>query len=248
MNGIVQAKLLGGFGNQLHQYAATRKYAELIGAKLEVEDWVGGAIFGLNDPTWSGDMPEMNDGSAGTGPTLAFGQTNVRLGGYFQTQRWVGLLSRQELRAWFTIRPELLHACARVRVPRCVAHLRRGDYVGHPLYCTVLESSYERAARTFGFEPIDEYMRQESPRLVHVVDPRYSFLPDFLTMMRASVLLRANSTFSWWAAVLGDADVYSPVVEDRVGEHDVDFVRGNWPRCAHPDRVGVQVDDLYLPD
>ena len=249
MTGIVQVKLLGGFGNQLHQYAAARKYAELVDARFEVPPesrWIPDA-FGTYDPPWSRTLPEVNDGASGSGPTLEWGQTNVRLTGYFQTQEWVGRLSRREIRQWFAVRRELVDRLA-VSLPAAgtytAAHLRRGDYVDHPLYCTVSERSYTLAAAKLGLH-IDEWATQEHPR----PGPRgLEFLTDWLLLTRAMTILRANSTFSWWAAALGESDVYAPVVEDRVGEHDVEFVRGNWPRCADAARVGTRVDDLHLPD
>lgn len=247
MTRIVQVKLGGGFGNQLHQYAAARKYAEIVGARLEVppdSTWIP-LIFGLEDPRWSRDLPEVNDGASGNGPTVEWGQVDVRLSGYFQTQEWVGKLSRRELRRWFTPRQDLV---ARAKLPLSAAyvaaHLRRGDYVGHPLYCNVSECSYARAAERLGLR-IDEWATPDQPR----PGPRgFEFLTDWLLLTRASTLFRANSTFSWWAAALGHGDVHAPIVEDRVGEHDVEFTRGNWPRCADATRVGVRVDDLHLPD
>lgn len=249
MNGIVQAKLVGGFGNQLHQYAAVRKYAELIGASLEVQDWVGKKVFGVDDPGWSRDLPEVNDGGNGIQPEVEWGQTDVRIGGYFLMQRWVKLLSRAELKRWFRVRSEMVAQCEGV-IPSgryTAAHLREGDYLGHPLYANVPERAYTRACAERGFK-IDAWARQDSPRVVRELNGHVPFLPDFLMLMRSSVLLRANSTFSWWAATLSEADVYAPVVTDHVGEYDADFVRGNWPRIADTRRVGPRVDDLHLPD
>lgn len=246
MTRIVQVKLIGGFGNQLHEYAAARKYAELVGATLEVPPdsrWIP-AIFGTADPVWSRDLPEVNDGAAGHGPTIEWGQVNVRMTGYFQTQEWVGRLSRRELRQWFAVRSDLTSHAAVPAGPYVAAHLRRGDYVNHPLYCTVSERSYARAADALGLH-IDEWATDNRPR---PGPPGCEFLTDWLMLTRASTLFRANSTFSWWAAALGDGDAYAPLVEDRVGEHDVEFKRGNWPRCADVTRVGVRVDDLHLPD
>ncbi len=247
MNGIVQAKLLGGFGNQIHQYVAARKYAEIVGAQIEVPDWIGKDIFGLSEPGWSRDLPEVSDGACGAPPEVEWGQTNIRLCGYFQTQRWIGLLSKKELKRWLPMRRDIIDLCPVPTQSYAAAHLRQGDYIDHPLYANVPERSYVRAAAEHGFS-IDMWAKQDSPRRVPGLHDNLQFLPDFLVLMRAFILLRANSTFSWWAAALGDADVYAPLVTDHVGEYDADFVRGNWPRCADIGRVGIRVDDLYLAE
>lgn len=249
---IIQAKLLGRFGNQLHQYAACRKYAELHNAVLETPDWVGRRIFGLTEPDFSCELPEVNDGGCGCPPALRWGQVNIRLGGYFQFQTWIALLCKQELQSWLRVDPMLAAVCAPSKRPRIAVHRRQGDYVGHPLYCNVRRASYlrclEKILPRYGFAD-DEvvWVEEEHPRVVTGIPPELSFLPDFMTLMRAAVLVRANSTFSWWAGALGNGHVYAPVVEDRVGEHDVVFTRGNWPRCADSSRVGVKVTDLHLP-
>jgi hypothetical protein len=248
MSGVVQAKLIGGFGNQIHQYAAVRKYAESIGASLEVPDWVGKTIFNLTEPGWSRELPEVNDGGCGCPPEVRWGEMNIRLGGYFQSQRWVSLLSRTELRRWLRVDADLAETCRGVLPagPYTAAHVRQGDYIGHPLYANVLERSYTRACIEHGLS-IDEWVWQDSPRRVEGLHDRFHFLPDFLVLMHASILLRANSTFSWWAAALGDGVVYAPVVEAKVGAVDADFVKGNWPRCADTSRTGPHVEDLHLP-
>lgn len=64
-----------------------------------------------------------------------------------------------------------------------------------------------------------------------IEDPTLEFLPDFFVLMNADVLFRANSTFSFWAALLGDVVTYSPVVEGKTGlRTDIDFVYGNHPK------------------
>lgn len=236
MSGVIQAKFMGRFGNQLHEYAACRKYAEIVGAKLEVPDWDGRHIFGLSDPGWSCELPERDGDTPGS---FVWGETDIRLVGYFQSQRWIGLLRRSELRQWLAVRRELIDACSIRDGLYVAAHLRQGDYVGNPFYANVPLRSYVRACAEHGLAGVDRWVAQDSP---HDVRGLPQFLPDFVTLMRASTLLRANSTFSWWAAALGDADVYAPVVTDHVGEYDADFVRGNWPRCMRA------ADDLRLPD
>lgn len=233
MNGIVQVKFLGRFGNQLHQYVTARKYAESVGAELEVPDWVGKDLFSLTERPWSTELPEVGD--------VEEGQTNVRLVGYFQTQRWVGTLSRAEIRRWLVLQPAFFEACGSVipSRPYTAAHLRQGDYLGNPHYANVPERSYLRACTEHGLGSIDAWAREGSPRVVAGVP---DFLPDFLILMRATTMLRANSTFSWWAATLGSGEAYAPVVMGHAGEYDADFVRGNWPRCMD------MADDLHLPE
>jgi hypothetical protein len=248
MSGIVQAKILGGFGNQLHQYAAVRMYAQAIGATLETNDWVGRYIFCLSDPTWSCDLPEMNGGCSGSPPTVEWGQTNIRLVGYFQTQRWVGKLSRREVRQWFRFRQELLDLVPRRDGVYTAIHVRQGDYFNNPQFANVSERSCQSAAEKLNLPQPIVWVKQDAA----VQDPRVPqschFLPDFLTLVRATVIVRANSTFSWWAATLGSGVVFSPVVEDHTGPYDAEFVAGNWPKCAHSSRCGVQIDDLFIGD
>ena len=84
---------------------------------------------------------------------------------------------------------------------------------------------------------------------------RLDYLPDLALMMRAQVLMRANSTFSWWAAALGTARVFSPDTS-KVNARDglrgndrfpqfVPFVEGNHPPVVwEPDTTS----NLYLPE
>lgn len=240
MNGIIQVKFIGGFGNNLHQYAAARKYAETVGAKFETLDWSGKEVFRLPEELWSRELPEVDE------RYFEWGQTNMCLSGFFQTQRWAGILSRAELRRWLVIRSELLDACPVRGGSYVAAHLRQGDYIGNPFYANVPLRSYVRACAEYGLDEIDRWVAQDAPCKVEALPHYLNFLPDFVALVRASTLLRANSTFSWWAAALGDGDVYAPVVTDHVGEYDADFVRGNWPMIAGHERCGV--DDLHLPE
>jgi hypothetical protein len=245
---IVQVRIIGGIGNQLHMYAAVRKYAQLHGAMLEAPaDWLGRRLFGLNDPVPSRVLPEVNDSQQ----TLDEGRVDVSIGGYFQTQRWVGLLSRAELKQWFKIDPHLLELCGPRPHPFYTAcHMRLGDYLGKPWgYCNISEESYYKALAEFGL-PLGalEWVREDRSRHMPGLDAnnRFDWLPDWVTLLRANVIVRSNSTFSWWAATLSEAQVYSPVVEDIVGPNTVSFTLGNHPKCGHVSKIGVQIDDLRV--
>lgn len=233
-NGTVQPVYLGRLGNQLFQYACARKYAQLINAKFESPDWIGNRLFNLADPLPTCSLPVVNDRFfSPTENSLQWGQSNVALSGYFQTQAWVGLLTRAELRTWLKLQ---------VQAPRLplVAHLRRGDYVGHALYCTVPVASYLAAIDKFSLGANPVWVSDAAPGPVEY---------DFALLANAEVLLRANSSYSWWAATLSHADVYSPLVEARVGEaHDIAFVQGNHPRFGDTSVIGTPLTDLYLPE
>jgi len=72
-------------------------------------------------------------------------------------------------------------------------------------------------------------------------DERMDFLPDFVVMMRAKNLLRANSTFGWWAHELGDNErVFCPDVTA------VDAADGVRAGVRHPQFVPF-VEGNHMP-
>lgn len=212
----------GRFGNQLFQYSFARAYAESIGAELQTPDWKGRYIFkDINETI----MTEP------AGPSTEFpnGEGDIDLVGYFQQSQHLKLLSRKKLKEWFVFKSE-------IPVPSfdLVFHKRRGDYLDFPhVYGVVTDSSYEKAAIKYGFDPSQAFILDDSR------DPAY-WLNDFVIMMKCKNLFRANSTFSWWAATLGDCEVYSPVVENKKRIIEVDFVKGNEePLCELTARMKI---------
>lgn len=202
----------GRFGNQLFQYAFARAYAEKHGCVLETPHWGGRSIFGLRDPLITDPLPKTELDQ------VPFGEVNIDLFGYFQTQQFVDYYSRDWLKDILKV------VCD--DVPRCAVavHVRRGDYLKlKHLYCLPTVASYWEAMETRGYDP-------DKAVWVSDIPPMNDELWDFLRLKNADVLFRANSTFSWWAATLGSGEVYSPVVNDLVGVQDVKFVKGNHPK------------------
>ena len=199
----------GRFGNQLFQYAFARAYAESIGAELQTPDWNGRYIFkDINETI----MTEP------AGPSTEFpnGKGNIDLVGYFQHSQHLMLLSKKKVKEWFTLKND-------IDVPHydLVFHKRRGDYLSFPhVFGVITDSSYEKAAIKYGFDPSQAFVLDDSR------DPAY-WLNDFVIMMKCTNLFRSNSTFSWWAATLGNCAVYSPIVEDKKRIIEVDFAEGN---------------------
>ena len=198
----------GRFGNQLFQYAYARAYAESIGAQLKTPDWIGRHIFiDINE--------EIMDKKAGDSTESPVGD-NVDLFGYFQQPSHISLLSRKKLKEWFRFKEEIDAPCLDL-----VFHKRRGDYFHfQDVFGIVSDKSYEDAAIEFGFDPNTALVLDDSR-------PHDLMLYDFACMINAKNLFRANSTFSWWAGVLGNGNVYSPIVGDRTGLIDVKFAKNN---------------------
>jgi hypothetical protein len=238
---VVGVLFTGGFGNQLFQYAFARAYAEAHNATLLTPSWIGQRIFVISDTPLNYTLPRAGFDE------IPNGRTNIILHGYFQSQTAMSLLSKSKLQTWFGLQDEWKRKFpTRLAI---AAHIRRGDYIGlGNIYCLVNESSYTTACQKFGLDTnitwIQEGNRRQNQELV---DVGASFLEDFLLLMNSDVLLRANSSFSWWAGTLGRGRVFSPLVEDRVGLQDVEFVEGNWPRMVGRN-CRMHITDLHLKD
>lgn len=231
---IIGVEFCGRFGNQMFQYAFARAYAELHKATFCVGPWVGQKIFDLADRPYT-PLPK-NDFD-----TIPWGQTNIALQGYFQNAEAVKILSVSKLREWFRLRPAWQQLVKPVAI---AAHLRYGDYVSIGTYCLITKESYIKAVQNVGLDPASiTWVSEDTPNPVTLPEP-LGFLPDFLTLMWAKVLFRANSSFSWWAATLNPGEIFSPVVEGRVGSNNVEFVKGNWPRMADGSKCGCKLTDL----
>lgn len=235
---------LGRFGNQLHQYAFAKGYAQHHNAILETPRWIGCELFGVRNSPISGALPKNQDLDK-----IQWGKSNIDVFGHFQFQRAIEYYSRTKAKEWFKFTTEIT---SRFQPPRhkIVAHLRRTDYLKYPtVFCTVSRQSYINAAKQLGYNEDDiVWLSDEHPTMP---DDPLGYINDFMTMMRAEILLRSNSTFSWWASVLGTARTYSPLVLDRVGEQTVEFVEGNWPKIADPrnnPNYPAILTDLHLPN
>lgn len=229
---FVDCVIDGGFGNRLCKYAFARAYADRVGATLRTTYWEGCELFGLE----SGVSSEI--GSFEKLDNLNFeawdGRTNIQIVGEAQHQKHL-IYTRAQAREWFTLKAH--HAADLAEIPRIAvaAHLRHGDFVKHAGFIAISKDSYREAARAHGIDPNSIiFVSQEAPTRVPGWNPSWGFLPDFLTLARADVLFRGPSTFSYWAAVLGNhAVVFSPDQRgipcrgERPDFQDVPFVRGN---------------------
>lgn len=215
------SQLIGRFGNAMFQYAALRAEAGRDGVPFITPAWIGDEIFNLPKHEAHGEVKT--------------------LGGYRQNQASL-IYTRSQVREWFIFRPEIVDRLSAVPSWELLAHRRVGDYsaLGYPV---VSVESYHAACERFGYDwKALRFVREEEPMTINGLP---DWLPDFHRLMRARILFRANSSFSFWSATLSDADVYSPVVDGlSAGEHDVEFVYGNHSKfCNLPN-----ITDLHLAE
>lgn len=217
---------MGRFGNQLFQYAFARSYAESHGCELQTHPWIGQVLFqGINDPLIASPLPKTHCDN------IPFGEVNIDLNGFFQGPTFLDIYSRGWVRDIFVIKPDW-------RVPSFevayAVHQRHGDYShGNPFRVLELQP-YLDLLTSKGWLRDADWFSEEKPRLFKSLPNELGFIADFQLMMSADVLIRANSTFSWWAAVLGyQKEIYSPLLPlDEKAPYT--FVAGNdSPIMAH---------------
>ena len=250
---FTQLGKFGRFGNQVFQYAFARAYAEKYNCTLEIPSWIGEKIFkNVSHPPISKHLKRTPLDE------VLWGEVNIDLFGYFQKSHHLDVLSEYKLRKWFTFQDKWLERYTEVN--DIVAHLRRGDYEKNYSgnFCIVTKESYIQACQKYGLDyNCVQWLSEENPTVDSGTNVNYkntnnsmygsgmyedngvSFLPDFFKMINAKVLLRANSTFSFWAGFFNKNKVYSPAVGNKVGFDDVEFVEGNHPQLfpAHSDIV-----------
>lgn len=237
-------KKMGRFGNQLFIYCFCKGYAEKMGFEFQCPDWIGRKIFAnATEPLCAiTTLPQTEKRNLPIDHW--FGRGDMDVNDYCQSQCYLNFYSRAKIREWLKLKPEYESWTKRPNAPYSAAHMRRGDYLttySHS-YCAVSEKSYKQAIEKFNIpEPI-VWVSEETalPSTVfEVLDDgawgeyaRTDWMTDFLMLRDADYLLRANSSFSWWAAALGCGKVYAPIVGAKVGIQDVEFTEGNWPCTA----------------
>lgn len=244
---------IGRAGNQLFLYVFAKAYAARLGATLEVCDWWGRKVFteAAKDPMISHDFSQTElDSESGKELGYFFGQTEIDLRVFAQHQVYLDFYTRTKARQWLALKPEIEDMIPLRGCHYTAAHMRRGDYVHHPItrtrYCEVSDLSYETA-----FEKLDlphPFLRiQEGwiPEDLKMKQMGMPWLQDFLILRGASFLLRGNSSFSVWASWLGNGKTYAPLVGAKSGFQHVQFVEGNWPCTAGQFR---NQSDLHLKE
>ena len=154
-----------------------------------------------------------------------------------------------------------------------VIHLRRGDiaelnYIGS--HSMIMKDSYYKQLQLLNInENIVWLCENKQDRTENIWNDKshghkwlypkgeheypnifFDFFPDYLSMIFAKVLLRGNSSLSWWGAFLSNAVIYSPIIKPKPIENinkyycmDTEFIRGNYPHF-----MGSKLESEFFND
>jgi hypothetical protein len=221
-------------------YLHARAHAERVGAELQMEAWIGEKVFDvpINHVTDENkNLPIRSE------LDLRPDETNVCIRGYAQRQEAI-IYTKTQARAWL----KLSHSWSFVmpeghvlpNYDAVIAHRRVGDYAGPNSHWPIVSErsivNFVRATPELASREI-EIVCPETEDASHL-PAELHFLPDFYRLVHSEFLIRGNSSFSWLAALLSNAQhVWSPRIDGLTGgvEHDVRFERGNHCRLGNFD-------------
>ena len=143
--------------------------------------------------------------------------------GYWQNERYFKFIRPKVLQAFSpkVISEQNLKFCDKIRQHKCVSiHIRRGDYVNHPLYGNICDKAYYQRAITYIKEKTDcdyyiifsndikwceenlsDLLMGKNVVFVNWNKGKDSY-QDMYLMSRCNYNIIANSSFSWWGAWL----------------------------------------------
>lgn len=242
---------LGHIGNQMFQYASLQGIAAHRGFDWAVPSKTSfGVNYGLRsniydcfvlDPhirdhigTGGENVPENRHGFD---PELYFNiPDNSNISGYLQSFRYFWPIKHKIIKD-FTFHADIVSR-GFMSAPETSIHVRRTDYTALQQYHTNLPENYYRAAmemvplnnvKVFSDDP-DWCMQQDVFKGLPVSESRDPYI-DLYWMSQAKYHVIANSSFSWWGAVLSKS---KNVVAPR-----------NWfgPLLSHHDTSGYYLHD-----
>jgi hypothetical protein len=234
---------LGRLGNQLFQIAATVGVARHNAGEYVFPPWKYAGYFERPIPVSTRIPPVQiyRDPSFSYRDIALAGDTSLL--GYFQSERYFAHCA-QEIRSLFTLQPRLLQSlraqCAPLlREKTCSMHVRRGDYVGNPLFANLAAGGYyEEAMRRFDADTLFVVFSDDIPWCRQRFRAhRCAFvggmteIGDLTLMSLCDGHIIANSSFSWWGAWLDakpDKRVIAPAAwfAGEFADPDIPFKAG----------------------
>ena len=141
----------------------------------------------------------------------------VSLWGFFQTEKYFKNVEK-EIRQNFTFKDEIREPCEdmmdNLESDEVIGlHIRRQDYLTNPNHCALDMSYYEEALKRFEYD-VPVIVFSDDPAWCHeqdlfqddrfMISENESGYIDQCLMSMCSNFIIANSSFSWWAAWLGN--------------------------------------------
>lgn len=233
-NGVIVCRPVGCYlGNATMTYLFCRAHAERIGAELQCDHWIGESIFNIpHNPVTVEGLPTLKTRD------MKGDETNVQVRCYAMNEKAM-IYTKRQAQSWLTFRPECVDWCEDYFEdhPGLLgghwAHWRRMDFA--PLsFPLVSMASYLKAHTPFGPDSDLHFTSWEAPMKSDEIPAELFMLLDFYALCRASLLFRANSSFSWLAGLLSNGRIFSPIMTGCTGgvDNECEFVEGNWPSIA----------------
>lgn len=218
---MIVSHLMGGLGNQLWQISASIGIAEFYGREWRVQsDWKYKDYFNIPEDRYVDQYAEPRYEEPHFHYAL-IPDGNWQLFGYFQSKKYWAhcedkILEYFSLKHSKTYPKELQDICA--------IHVRGGDFVkptfakegsqigGHENHYNLTKEYYDKAKELSGFKKFVCYTDDmlHASKLVDVMaivqgsrtnDKQTA--NDLFEMAQYGGLIMANSSYSWWAAMLG---------------------------------------------
>lgn len=253
---MIDVHYRGRLGNNLFQYCLGRILAEELGFKLKAgtvpgfpntAQEVAGNCYSEPEQVLVGQRIDFNSIMADRSPR------RLVLHGYFQQIEYYKPY-RERIRHWLALDPSIRSPAVK---PDLVIHVRRKDYVsyGWALPFSYYEAAIQRVLPDGGNiwiatddhrDPFFWRFKPWKPRFFHG-----SPLENFALLMNAQRLILSPSSFSWWAAFLGECrEIVAPVSSfglwtgDPEGANLIDSDRFTCLECPAPYQP-VGAEKLY---
>lgn len=193
-------------GNQLFQIAAAYTLAKKHGVEFLCPEWKYQQYFKYKFKQYNGEPIEKHWSEDGFHYQEIPFNDNMAISGYFQSWKYFDI---DQIREVFSFDSSC--NIYSMYSDYCAIHIRRGDYLNYPDHhplCSI--EYYDKAMSESGFNRFMVFsddidwckVNLSNSNYVLVFSENQSEIDDFNVMANCGVNIIANSTFSWWAAML----------------------------------------------
>jgi hypothetical protein len=223
---------IGGLGNQLFQIAAGYVYSKKYDKKLVIDPthWnvcQGNHVLSYKDTifknfeygsTITGDVIEILEKQFNYSE-LPYHPGNVSLNGYFQSLKYFEEYKNEFINLLNL--PEVDNEYLKCGRPISIGfHIRRGDYLKYPNIHYICDTKYfdyffdifnmtKNDSSICVFTDSPDHILKEFKQEYQIIKSN-SDLKELAYMSQCDIIVGSNSTFSWWASLIGGKNCYFP--------------------------------------